>query len=392
MPRLFRLIFVLSIFPFVAVMEQPAPIQAQIRETARTLDLLNLRPIQSLDSPIITQIMPSSTVILEARNANQEWILIHTPEGYLRGWVACDALAFPQDFVLSDLPVSAERLIATTVDNSDPTQPIYVYESIDVSAAPVLPEDMGRAIDLFTGATAAGRDPEILSKVGDCNTAGWVFLHPFGEERYMLGNFTELQALIEYYAEAFALRTYAAHNGLNVGAVLDPTWAEPSVCQPGESPLDCEYRLHNPSLAVIMFGTNDLLVLNALQFDYFLRRVVQKTIDANVVPLLSTFPEYIAYPERTKTFNQIVLQVATDYDVPVMNLWRALQDLPNAGIAQDGFHLNGPLTSAGDLSPENLETGFPMRNLVTLQALDTVWRAVILPGIKPETALNSAVN
>ena len=379
MPRIIRLIFVLGLGLGILNAGQSSTADAQEGVLARTLDLLNLRPVPSLDSPVITQIMPGSAVLLEARSADGDWVLARTPEGYLRGWVARDALAYPQGFVLGDLPVSAERLIAAAVEGSDPGAPVYVYEAIDVGAAPVLPEDMGRAEELFAAAERAGRDPAMLSKVGDCNTAGWVFLHPFGEARYTLGTHGDLQDVIDYYAEAFALRTYAAHNGLNVGAVLDPTWAEPSVCQPGESPLACEYRLHNPSLAVIMFGTNDLLVLNGLQFDYFLRRVVQETIDANVVPLLSTFPEYIAYPERTEQFNQIVLQVAADYDVPVMNLWRALQELPNAGISPDGFHLNGPLTAAGDLSPENLETGFPMRNLVTLQALDVVWRAVIAP-------------
>lgn len=345
---------------------------AQAELTARTQARVNLRPAPSTEVPALTQLLPGGRLILEARSIDSAWVLAHTPEYYWRGWVSADALTYDDGVVVDALPISDERLIAEVVAGSDAEQPTYVYESLDVMDYPIIPQDMGRAATIYQAGLAQGRDPRMLSKVGDCNTAGWVFLHPFGEGRYDLGTNTGLADVIAYYADAFDLRTYAAHNGLNVGAVLDPTWAEPAVCQPGESPLACEYRLHNPSVAVIMFGTNDLLVLNALQFDYFLRRVVAATIDAGIVPLMSTFPEYVAYPDRTWTFNQIVLQVAHDYDVPVMNLWRALEDLPSDGIAADGFHLNGPLTGAGDLTLPNLETGFPVRNLVTLQALDVL--------------------
>jgi len=34
-----------------------------------------------------------------------------------------------------------------------------------------------------------------------------------------------------------------------VNAVLAPEWANPAACQPGESPLLCEFRLRKPSVA-----------------------------------------------------------------------------------------------------------------------------------------------
>jgi hypothetical protein len=72
-----------------------------------------------------------------------------------------------------------------------------------------------------------------------------------------------------------------------------------------------------------------------------------------------------------------VVQVALDYEIPLMNLWQALDPLPNHGLNQDGRHLSLPLTASGDLVGTNLQQGYPMRNLVTLQSLDAIWRSVM---------------
>jgi hypothetical protein len=250
-------------------------------------------------------------------------------------------------------------------------------ERIDLEAYPLIPDATATARRLYRQGQAKGRDPRAIAKVGDCNSVGYVFLHPFGEGRYKLGDYAALQPVIDRFGASFNVLTQAAHNGMNAAAVLDPLWANPNSCQLGESPLACEYRLRNPAFAVIMFGTNDLLALDHVQFDRSLRRVVVETMHAGIVPVLSTFPRHLALPDRSILFNQIVVRVALDYNLPLINLWRALEPLPGHGIAADGFHLSGPLTSAGDFaSAANLETGFPLRNLLTLQALDAVWRGV----------------
>jgi len=64
------------------------------------------------------------------------------------------------------------------------------------------------------------------------------------------------------------------------------------------------------------------------------------------------------------------------YDVPLMNLFRALEPLPNHGLTSDGRHLTPPITHPADLSAANLSQGYPLRNLLTLQALDAVWREI----------------
>jgi hypothetical protein len=252
--------------------------------------------------------------------------------------------------------------------------------AIHLDAYPVIPAAAAGASTIFQHGQTLGRDANVLSKVGDCNSADWFFLHPFGQDQYDLGDYTDLQATVDAFSTSFTYQSYAAYNGLNARAALDPTWADPAVCRADESPLLCEYRVHNPSVAIIMFGSNDVLVLTPVQFDHALRRVIYETIQAGIIPVMSTFPRYIPLPDRSILYNQIVIRVALDFNVPVMNLWLALEPLPDYGIDDDGYHMNGPVTRAGDFaSARNLQTGYPVRNLVTLQTLAMLGRNVLSP-------------
>lgn len=254
---------------------------------------------------------------------------------------------------------------------------------IDLAAYPVVPPPPPRQMwHIARTGAQQGRDPHAASKVGDCNSAEWRFLHPFGLDQYDLGEYGYLAHTVAHFYDSFTRRAYAAHNGLTALAVHDPVWAHPATCQPDESPLQCELRVNNAAVAIIMFGTNDMLLLSPQQFDHALRRAVSESIRAGVVPLLSTFPRHLAFPERSVLYNQVVVRVARDFSVPLINLWLALEPLPSHGVAGDQFHLNGPLTRAADLSYPNLETGYPMRNLVTLQALDVLRQSVLIAAYR----------
>jgi len=81
---------------------------------------------------------------------------------------------------------------------------------------------------------------------------------------------------------------------------------------------------------------------------------------------------------RVSTFNAILAALALEYQIPLVDYWTALQGLPNQGIGSDGVHpTRAPGLEDGHLSTTNLRYGIPMRNLVTLQALDAIWRFVI---------------
>ncbi len=292
--------------------------------------------------------------------------------------------------MLGALALSVGGRVAALSPSATPTPiPDPVQGTLDTAALaeiellelPEVPQMSEAAQALYARALAAGRDPHMFIKVGDCMTANPYYLLPIGAGEYDLGEYADLQRVIDHFSageqNAFTRESQAAAGGFNAASVVDSLWANPQFCEQGETPLACEIRLANPSVALIMFGTNDVQYLNAEQFDYFLRQVVVETMRANVLPILSTFPTRPEFPEAGALFNRIVAQVAADYDVPLINLWRALEPLPHQGVdPDDPTHLTTPAEGrACYFVGENLQSGFAVRNLLTLRALEAVLAA-----------------
>ena len=376
-----------------AAVDNPAPVPAG-GENALTTYALNVRSGPGQSEAVLTRIPGGTSVILEARDVTNSWVLGHNADGSIRGWMAALYIRFT-GVTLGSLPVSNETVSGggtgeggvyvsppvpgggNNVNYHDVIMGGYdpaLIQNIDLTQFPAVPHATGRSYAIYRDGQAKGNNPHSVIKVGDCSSAHWYFLSPFGWGRYNLGSYTNLQGVITQFGESLAYGSEAAHNGFNVNAVLAPEWADPSVCQAGKSPLQCEFRLHKPSVAIIMFGTSDLLVMTPHEFDFYLRNLVDETIKAGVIPVLSTFPSNLSFWNKTLIYNQVVVRVALDYDVPLMNLWLALEALPNHGVEPDGFHLGEPIGDAGTLTPANLQSGYPLRNLLTLQTLDNLWR------------------
>ncbi len=253
--------------------------------------------------------------------------------------------------------------------------------ALDLYALPFVPEISDNALAIYANGIARGSDPHSFVKVGDCMTDNAYFLRPIGEGDYTLGEYAGLQPVIDHYAAAaenpFARLSQAAAGGFNAASLLDSLWANPAFCEPGETPLGCELRLMRPSVALIMFGTNDVFYLDAAQFDYFLRGIVVETMRGGALPVLSTFPHRPEFPDKAVLYNQVVAQIAQDYDVPLINLWRALEPLPNQGVdPDDTTHMSAPASGAAcHFIGDNLQAGFTVRNLLTLQTLDALLQA-----------------
>ncbi|WP_162909287.1 SGNH/GDSL hydrolase family protein [Aggregatilinea lenta] len=323
---------------------------------------------------IIDVLVPRTQVIVEARSSDTLWVLVHDLNRTVRGWVETRFLEYEDRKAVLNLPVSAELMFIAS--ESPQTGD---YAAINLEDYPVIPDRLGGALKIAQNGALVGSDPYVISKVGDCISDNKNFLSPFGWGEYALGNYSSLQPVIDQFALSLAFDSQSAYDGLVTTAALDPLFSNPLACQPGESPLRCEYRVHNPSVAIIMFGAQDLLFTPPAQFDRNLRQIVHETIQAGVIPLLSTFPGNLNRWDDTVLYNQIIVQIALDYDIPLMNLWLALEALPHHGLDDDGRHLSVPISTPGDLRGENLQRGYPQRNLVTLQALDAVWRGALQP-------------
>lgn len=360
---------------------------------ATTTYSLNVRSAPSQAGAVLRQLPGGTNVVLEARDASSSWVLGHTEDGTLRGWMASLYIRFT-GVSLSALPVSSENVSAGGGSDSSSAQvsaPIpggnnvsyqdvrmggydpARIQGIDLTKYPVVPSHAtGRARAIFLDGKAKGNNPHVMAKVGDCSSEHWYFLSLFGWGRYNLGSYTNLQEVVNWFGESLGTDSQATHNGFNVNAVMAPEWSNPAYCQAGESPLECEYRLNKPAVSVIMFGTSDLLVMTPYEFDFYMRDIVDQTIEAGVIPVLSTFPGNLGFWNKTLIYNQVVVRIALDYDIPLINLWLALEGLPNHGLEPDGFHLGEG--DAGSLTAAGLQSGYGTRNLITLQTLDVLMR------------------
>ncbi len=369
--------------------DQPAPAPGASGVGAYTNYVMNVRSGPGKNHSALGQLPAGTGVILEARNGDSSWVLIHTPDNAVRGWLASLYLRF-EGVSAASLPLSDE-LIAPPAGGAAAGAPAISYAGIpmgsfdparvagiDLASVPIVGRATGRARQIFYEGRARGNNPHVVAKVGDCSSEHWYFLNPFAWGEYALGGYANLQGAINHFGASLAYDSQATHNGFNANAVLSPTWANPYACGAGESPLQCEFRLHKPSVAVIMFGTSDLLVMTPSEFDFYMRQIVDQSIQAGVIPILSTFPGNQGFWDRTIFYNQIVVRIAWDYDIPLINLWLALESLPNHGLEPDGFHLGEPSYGTSCyLTAPYLTAGYNMRNLVTMQTLDAVWRGAM---------------
>jgi hypothetical protein len=284
--------------------------------------------------------------------------------------------------------VEPPTLVSPPLPALDTFDPASVA-GIDLADYPIVPAISANARAIYQAGLARGNKPGVFSKLGDCMTENPYFLVTFADGDYDLGEYASLAEVIDHFSQAparsanwelnsFATVGLAAASGFNIAGPLDATWADPAWCQGGESPAACEYRWAQPSVAIIMFGTNDVAYTDAATYNYFLRTLVADTIDRGILPLLNTFPTRPEDPEKSLLLNRIVVRVAEDYDIPLINLNRALEPLPHQGVdPNDTIHLSVPADQqVDDFTADHLQSGFNMRNLVTLQALAAVLEAV----------------
>ena len=216
----------------------------------------------------------------------------------------------------------------------------------------------------------------VFSKVGDSITANGCFLVPFGIGTYSLGEYGYLQEVIAYY---LAEEAYEGNSFVHASLAARISWHAEDVlngmknwppCDPKELPLLCEYRIVRPALAVILLGTNDAIAPKGT-FAESMQRVVTLSLGSGILPILTTIPELLG--KDIGPFNAILRDLADRWKVPLIDLHAALAELPNQGLGPDGVHLSW--VEPAVFEPQYLIHGMTVRNLLTLQALDAVWRA-----------------
>lgn len=226
----------------------------------------------------------------------------------------------------------------------------------------------------------------VFARVGDSITVSDRFLNAIGNGTYQLGDHAYLQPVISAYLQtpvrdgnSFNNPSVAAKVGWAAFSVLSPRAADPYECQAGESPLACEYRIIQPSIAFIMFGTNDAGYRTDDEYRHDMQTIVDLSMQMGVIPVLSTIPPLPRRMDRVAAFNTILRDIATANDLPLVDYNAALMALPDYGLAWDNIHPSWPPGEDDQVAyftSDNLRYGYTIRNLITLQMLDRIWRVL----------------
>ena len=237
---------------------------------------------------------------------------------------------------------------------------------------PVAPVVSQRARQIYQQGLAMGNLPTHFSKIGDCQNIRQYFLGMFDDPTtYGLGRDNEyLIPTISYFQQSWNRTSEAVRSGFNVASVLTSINANPKTCLPGETPLDCEFRIWKPSIVIISMETwtKDRPTDT---YTGYLRQIIDYAIAKGAVPILATKADNL---EGDFSINKAIVQLAAEYDIPLWNFWRAADPLPYNGLIGDGFHLTNAPNFFNDSS--DMEKAWPWRNLTALQALDAVRKFV----------------
>ena len=227
---------------------------------------------------------------------------------------------------------------------------------------PIIPEVTETAREIYRKGIAMGNNPRAFSKVGDCQNVKQAFLgffdHP-GKYEGLTG-IDDLQETIENFQGYFDRDGQSTQYGFNAAAVLSPLWADPDICLPDETPLECELRITRPTFVLVSLEfwfagrTPDV-------YERYMRKIIEYTIAQGAVPILATKADNI---EKDYSLNLTTARLAYEYDIPLWNWWAAAQPLGDHGIDpyRDGFHIS--------------VQAWNIRSKTFLQTLDHLWKGL----------------
>ena len=223
---------------------------------------------------------------------------------------------------------------------------------------PVVPEISHYSKLLYFTGLVNGNDPKSFSVIGDCQSLPWRFLGRVNWDSYQLPEgYSYLQPTIDWFSGDFSRDFVSVMDNATVATMFSTLWADPDRCKSTETPLDCEFRINNPSIVLISLGTN-WQQRPPEEFENYLREIVKFSLDRNVLPIIGTKADATAsdYP-----LNLVMARVAYDFDIPLWNFWSAVQFMPYQGMdPQDvkGIHI--------------LSSAYPLKRITAIQLLHEI--------------------
>jgi hypothetical protein len=327
---------------------------------------LRLRQLPTTSSSVLINMDAGTALTVMGRNSDSSWLLVEMREGY-QGWAAAAYL---------DLAIDINRVAVIASP-----QPVLMPDLPTPENAPAVSfVGSGGARQIYLRGQQMGNRRNVFTTIGDSLSDTPHFLRPIAYG-YDLRDYGYLLPTLQYFnadtghGNAYNRRSFATNAGWSSFSVLDANSANPSMCQAGELPIACEYRLTKPVLALIMIGTNDAPAFSPEQYRLNLTRIIQISDEYGVIPVLSTLPPRAEFNDKILAYNQVIQQLANTYDIPLWDFYAAVATLPDSGFGPDGIHLSLPPNAPAatmDFTSDNLRYGTTMRNLTALQTLKAV--------------------
>ena len=325
-----------------------------------------------------------AAVHVNQRNRIGTWLHVQYPRAdgsiALEGWVYTGYLRLNPALMYSQVYENAD-----VADADAASYPALA----SLYSAPIIPRLQGTLLEnvqaLFARGQENGLRADAFSKIGDSLSADPLYLSIMGTPPIDLGHYDYLADTIAYYGASASEPNAAAMVGMATYTMFDPQWASDSACDPAEGALACEIRVKRPSIALILFGPNDILQVDAEYFESQYRLIVEATINAGVIPVLSTFSydENAGLWRSSVAFNNAILAIGAEYQVPVINLWLAARPLPAFGLDVDGVHmLRSGATTLRFSGADEAFYGGTLRNLLAIRTLHELRIALGLPLIE----------
>jgi hypothetical protein len=233
----------------------------------------------------------------------------------------------------SQTATSIPTITGTPTGTASPT-PDTRLKPYEWEKWPVVPAVSARVKEIYQAGQQMGVRPNTFTVVGDCQSHAEQFMGVYASSTYDLGSAQYLQETLDIFSGSITHESLAVKNGLSAPSALSPLWADSTACNPTEGPLECELRLYQPMIVFIALGRNWHPAAPISRFEESMRLIVEMIIAHGAIPILINKNDNV---EGNWSVNIAIAQVAYDYDLPMINFWRAAGSLPHNGLLDNNY-------------------------------------------------------
>jgi hypothetical protein len=265
---------------------------------------------------------------------------------------------------------------------------------------------------VFADGKKNGLKDNVFFKVGDSISSGpgdylYQFTYPpfnaatmsGNSDAHDLGNYQSLKGGHDYFKTG-RIGSDDPYTRTSVAAKVSQVakWALGIESGQTDHPLQAELQTSQGAYSVIMFGTNNFREWNtpgdpadAAAYQEIVEnsfKMLDYCIANGSVPILTAPPPNPTddtTKKRSRMTSRLIRAAAQGYQIPFIDYYASMLDLPNFGLGAGDIHPNymsynrfAFLTTAG------LQYGYNMRNLVTLQSLDRMYRLLVQNEAAPD--------